>query len=123
MQDVEDEFVTACRKQGFQPSADAMRQAAIDLAGSALTAGLIVMPGKGSITPKDFASSLRNQMPEAFEALNHVRSSGNLTTDMRREIAARSRSLPADWSDIRSRMTGLTAQMMDERAATHRKGK
>lgn len=83
--------MAACRKAGFQPNAGAVRSAAIELAGGVLTdQGLIVLPGKGSISPADFARSLRNQMPEAFGALsNDAKPSGNLTADMRREIAAR----------------------------------
>jgi hypothetical protein len=122
---LEDMFVAECRRQGLQPSADAMRQAAVDLCGSAVTnGGLIAMPGKGSISPADFVRSLRNHMPESFGSLNDKSQAVSLTERMRREIAANpNRSLPADWSDVRSRMTGLTARMMDALAAARREGK
>jgi hypothetical protein len=127
MQNLEDLFVAECRKQGFQPNTDAMRQAAIDLAGSTLTdQGLIAMPRKGAISPKDFVCSLRGFMPTAFGSLSDDKSAGNMTTDMRREIAAnRSRSLPSDWHDLPKKYSAgsLTGQMMDELAAARRQGK
>jgi hypothetical protein len=123
MQNLDDLFVAECRKQGFQPNADAMRQAAIDLAGSTLTdQGLIAMPGKGAISLKDFVCSLRGLMPTAFGSLSDDKPAGNMTTDMRREIGtSRKQPLPDDWDQVRSRMIGTTATMMDEVAAMRRK--
>jgi hypothetical protein len=122
---LEDMFVAECRRQGCQPSADVMRQVAVDLAGGVLTdQGLIVMPGKGAISPKDLVRSLRNFMPTAFGSLTGDKPLGNMTIDMRREIAAsRKQPLPDDWDQVRSRMIGLSARMMDERAAMRRKMK
>jgi hypothetical protein len=60
MQDLEFLILTEARRQGVKPNADAVRQAGIDLAGSALTEqGLILMPGKGAISPADYVRSLR----------------------------------------------------------------
>lgn len=125
MADLEDLFVAEARRLGYQPDQHAMRKAAIDLAGSEVTSeGLIAMPGRGSISPADFVRSLRNHMPNSFGNLDDKPKAASLTERMRREVAAsRKHSVPADWSDVRSRMTGLTARFMDEIAAERRQGK
>jgi hypothetical protein len=107
-----------------------VRQAGIDLAGSSLTAqGLIAMPGKGTLSTADFVRSLRNTMPQAFvpvidkPATSEGRRSGEtLTSYMRREVeSGLKRPLPEDWDQIRTKVTGLTARMMDEVAAKRRR--
>jgi hypothetical protein len=115
-------ILTEARKQGCQPNTDAMRQATIHLAGATLNdQGLIHLPNVGSIAPADFIRSLRSQAPESFAALSDkppvTKSSGNLTADMKAEVAAnrRQRALPSDWWAVRSNTTGTTAQHMAER--------
>jgi hypothetical protein len=99
MQDLEFLILTEARRQGVKPNADAVRQAGIDLAGSALTEqGLILMPGKGAISPADFVRSLRNRLPEAFGSIDDKPAGkpAKLTERMRAEIAAsRKRPLPS----------------------------
>lgn len=113
---------TESRRQGYQPNAEAMMQAAVDLAGSALTnQGLIHIPGRGSISPADFVRDLQSRMPNAFAGVADERraetKNGNLTEQMRQEVAAgrRERALPTDWLAVRSKSTGITAQHMAER--------
>lgn len=115
-------ILTEARKLGCQPNSDAMRQATIHLAGATLTdQGLIHLPNVGSIAPADFIRSLRNQTPESFATLGDkppaTKSSGNLSADMKAEVAAnrRQRALPRDWLAVRSNATGTTAQHMAER--------
>ncbi|MGY2902944.1 hypothetical protein [Bradyrhizobium sp. URHC0002] len=115
-------ILSEANRLDIQPNADAMRKAAIDLAGSVMTSdGLISIPGLGSISAGDFVRSLHGQMPEAFQALDAkspaARSTGNLTRDMKAEIAAnrRQRALPSDWLAVRSKATGTTAQHLAER--------
>lgn len=114
-------ILTEARKQGCQPNSDAMRQATIHLAGATLNHGLIHLPNVGSIAPADFIRSLRNQAPGSFTALGDkppaTKSSGNLSADMKAEVAAnrRQRALPSDWLAVRSNATGVTAQHMAER--------
>lgn len=103
-------------RQGIQPNADAMRKAAIELAGAALTSdGLIHLPNIGAIAPADYIRSLRSQTPEAFSDLTHdapVKSIGytGLTAKYTAEIAA-SRAKPID----ASKYTGLTRSYIEER--------
>jgi hypothetical protein len=121
MTDLEDKFVAECRRQGYQPDQHAMAKAAVDLCGGNLTEqGLIHMPNLGVIAPADFVRSLHGQMPEAFQALDAkptIKPTGNLTVDMKAEIAAnrRQRALPSDWLAVRSKATGTTAQHLAER--------
>ena len=130
MQEIEDAFVSECRKQGLQPASGAMIAAAVDLAGSVMTDdGLMVLPGKGSLRPGDYVRTLRDRMPEAFGRLNdqsNDRPAGNLTERMRVEVAAgRERRLPSDWDSVRKRYAAgsTTAAMMDEIEASRRAGK
>lgn len=121
MNDLEDLVLKEANRQGYQPGQDAIRQAAIDLAGASLVeGGLIALPGLGSITPADFVRSLRKQMPDAFKTAGE-QAKGNLTQRMQAELAARRRSLPADWDSVYKRMTGLTREMMAE-VARNRQG-
>lgn len=124
MQDIEDAFVTECRKQGLHPNPKTMNQLAIDFGGSVLNGGFIVLPSQHSIAMKDAVRDLAQRFPEIFNDIDptkkdHRKSSGNLTLDMQREIseARRSRVLPCDWSSVRERVTGKTAEMMDAIAA------
>jgi hypothetical protein len=122
---IEDIFVAEARKQGVHPNSDAMRHVAIQLAGSTMAGSLIQIPGTGSISARDYVASIHRAMPEAFKSLHEIpvtSPTGNMTTDMRREIDATrsSKVLPDDWDEVRKRMNGRTAEMMDAVAA--RKG-
>jgi hypothetical protein len=120
---IEDAIASAALKQGLKASAAAMRQVAVDLAGSTMTADhLISVPGKGSISPRDYVNSLRNLMPTAFTPItdkpatsDERRSGETLTSFMKRTIEAsrKQHRLPDDWQQVRSRVTGLTQIMMD----------
>lgn len=59
---LEDAVASAAVSQGFKASAESMTQAAIQLAGSTLANGLIVIPGKGSISPADFVRDLPDEL-------------------------------------------------------------
>jgi hypothetical protein len=123
---IEDVIASAALKQGLKASAAAMKQAAIDLAGSTMTADqLISVPGKGSISPRDYVNSLRNLMPEGFTpvtdkpATSDERRSGETLTDfMRRQVEATRKKapLPDDFEQIRNRYAvgSLTRTMMDQ---------
>jgi hypothetical protein len=122
MTDLEDRFVAECRRQGVQPDQHAMQKAAVDLCNASLTPeGLIRLP-IGTISPADFVRSLHSQTPESFAALDDkppaIKPSGNLTADMKAEIAAtrRKQSVPDDWHSVRSRYSAdsVTGRMMDE---------
>jgi hypothetical protein len=134
---LEDMVLMEARRQGYQPDQHAMRQSAIDLAGSVMTGdGLIAMPGRGSISPADFVRWLRNAMPMAFSALDDDKlqaealsdgrpAGGTLTDRMRAEVNAnRKRSMPTDWKQVRSKYAAgsVTAEHMDA-AAARRDGK
>ncbi|MHC2337875.1 hypothetical protein [Bradyrhizobium sp. USDA 4454] len=115
---LEDLIAKEARRQGHQPNQDAIRQAGIDLAGAAMTSqGLIHLPGRGAISPADFVRSLRSTMPAAFTPATDNKPTGNLTDEMRREVASnrRERALPADWLARRQNATGVTLEHMAER--------
>jgi hypothetical protein len=127
---IEDAIASAALKLDLKASAAVMKQVAVDLAGSTMTADhLISVPGKGSISPRDYVNSLRNLMPEGFApiadkpATSDERRPGETMTDhMRRLVAAgRKRSFPSDWGQIRERATGLTRACMDEIEAKRRR--
>ncbi|WP_316164542.1 MULTISPECIES: hypothetical protein [unclassified Bradyrhizobium] len=123
--------VDAARKQGFKPTADAVRQAVVDLAGAVLSdEGLIILPGKGALSPAHYAAALRAAMPAAFRPLDtdrpDVPPAGNLTMQMRAAVAAsRKQALPADWNAVRERYAAgtVTRAHMDAVATTRRQGK
>jgi len=129
MTGIETIVVKAAASQGWQATAEAVRQATIDLAGSVISdQGLIVIPGKGAISPGDYATSLRTAMPTAFRPKTDQpaeTSEDNLTERYRAEIAAtrRKSALPSNFQEVRSRYadSSLTARFMDELAAA-RKG-
>ncbi|MEH2510174.1 hypothetical protein V1291_001528 [Nitrobacteraceae bacterium AZCC 1564] len=118
MQELEDLFVAECRRQGCQPNSSAMMQMAIDLAGSLVSGDgtiRIVRNGENfSMRANDYVRSLRDSMPTAFENLTEAKAKGlSLTERMRAEVEASRKGLPSDWREVRSRVTGLTASMMD----------
>jgi hypothetical protein len=130
---LEDLILAEARRQGYRPNAEAMRQAAIDLAGSTLNGqNLITMPGRGSISPADFVRSLRSLMPSAFSKVGEKPSddkpAGKTLTEFMREQIEGSRKqipLPDDFDRVRNRYAvgSLTRTMMDSIAAARRQGK
>lgn len=118
---LEDLLATECDRQGLKVTPEGFRQMLIDVIGRMTDQGLIALPA-GSITMSDFIRSYRQLHPEAFNSARNPigKESGNLTQIMSSEIAQsrRNRSLPSDWDSVRKHHTGLTAQMMDEIAAT-----
>lgn len=131
---LEDLIVKEAQRLGLKPNVEAMRQAAIDLAGSSLTTqNLINLPGKGSISPADFVRSLRSFMPTAFSDLDDKPSPSvekpvgkTLTQFMREQIDAGRKQAPTpdDWQQVRSKYAAgtLTAKMMDQIEAERRQG-
>ena len=116
---LEDLIISTSRQLGVHPNANAMTQVALDLAGSTVIDGMIVIVDKGSLRPRTYVESLRASMPSGFAPIDTpTLPLGNLTDQWRREIAENiSKALPAEWDNVRSRMKGLTARMMDERAS------
>ncbi|WP_407155077.1 hypothetical protein [Bradyrhizobium sp. STM 3557] len=132
MTDLESLVVEAAKQQGYGVTADAIRQAAADLAGAVLTPqGLIMLPGKGALAAADYARALRAAMPSAFRPLDTGRHgdrpSGNvtMTEQMRAAVAAsRRQALPGDFNAVRERYAAgtRTRAHMDAVAATRRQG-
>jgi hypothetical protein len=121
---IEDLVVAAARRQGVQPDASAMMQAALDLAGSSVVDGAFILANR-SLLPRDYVASLRASMPDAFKPVGgHVPDpatvpTGNLTLDMSRKVRAlRSQKLPSDWDHVRKQVVGKTAEMMDRISAS-----
>lgn len=123
---IEDAIASAAIAQGLKASAEAMRQAAIDLAGSTMTPDqLISVPGKGTLAPRDYINSLRNLIPTAFSpatdkpASDERQTGETLTAFMRRQIESgrKQARMPDDWHQVRSRYAAgsTTAAHMDER--------
>ncbi|WP_316174121.1 MULTISPECIES: hypothetical protein [unclassified Bradyrhizobium] len=133
MTDLESLVVEAAKKQGYGATADAIRQAAVDLAGAVLTPqGLIMVPGKGALAPADYARALLEAMPTAFKPLDarqpDDRPSGNvtMTEQMRSAVtASRRQALPGDFNAVRERYAAgtVTRAHMDAVAASRRQGK
>ena len=117
--ELEDIIVSTARQLGVHPTALVMTQVALDLAGSVVVDGMIVIAGKGVLAPRDYIASLRARLPGGFAPLGPppaTTGNGNLTEQWKHEIAeSRSKALPSDWQAVRSRVKGLTAEMMDDR--------
>lgn len=119
--EVEDAFISECRKQGVQPSPDVMRRFAVDLAGSVINDQNFVLPGRLSLAVRDCVASFRSTMPEGFSSLeDHPPPSINtesLTDQMMRELRQqRGTGLPSDWNEVRAKYKtpgNRTAEMMD----------
>ena len=122
MDPLESLILEEARRQGFTINAEAMRRAAVDLVGSAVTdAGLITMPNKCVISRSDFVRTLRTAMPDGFTTItdrsdSDVRRPGEtMTAYMKRvnEAGRKQKDLPSNWQALKSRMTGLTLQSMN----------
>ncbi|WP_340671108.1 hypothetical protein [Bradyrhizobium ottawaense] len=112
-------ILTEARRQNLRANADAVRQAAIDLAGASLTPqNLIHLPGKGSISPADYIRSLRDQMPEGFGSIDNesptAKAAGTLTERYKAEIAASRTQSRITEADL-ARYSGVTRQHLEER--------
>lgn len=117
---LDDILVAESRRQGLQPSADAMKAAAIALAGSRVEGDFIVSPTGQSIHVRDAVASLHASQPESFTRIDattdddHGYSPGTLTARMIEENRRnRMSGKPVD----AGRYRGLTAQFLAENAA------
>lgn len=116
---IEDLFVAEARRQGYQPTSAAMMAAASHYAGSRVTGDFLVTSQGYSIHIRDAVASLRNEMPSGFALIDDVRDdelpdSATLTQRMMHELRQnRQNVMPSDWKEVRARMTGKTAEMMD----------
>jgi hypothetical protein len=137
MNNLEDLLANEIERQGFRVTPDAFRHLLTECIGRVTRDGLIKVPftdsetGFGGMSFQHFVEMHRRNSPTSFTPIVNQDASqpkeprkptGNLTTDMKLEIAdTRSQSLPSDWNAVRSRHTGLTAQMMDEIATARQR--
>jgi hypothetical protein len=123
MNQLEDLIIAEARRQGVHPSSAALMQTALDLAGSGVVDGAIVLPGKGVLAVSSYVRTLREALPSGFKPIGHSTTenpapTGNVTIDMKRKVAAsRLRELPSDWDRVRRQVVGKTAAAMDAIAA------
>lgn len=116
---LEDILAAEIERQGIRATPEGFRKMLTEVIGR-IDNGFVKLE-IGSISVPDYVRSVRQHNPEFFASEACGKSTGNLTEAMRQEIAeSRSRGLPSDWASVREHMTGLTAQMMDEIAATRR---
>lgn len=113
---LEDAFISESNKLGFAPSRAAMIEFATQFAGSKSVGDFIITPANEICPISEVVSAIRDQMPDAFSKnrIDDTMSFGEI-----RRI--RETRMPSDWNDVRKRYTGLTAQMMDERAAARQR--
>lgn len=109
--EIEDAIVAAARAVGFAINSAIMTTVAIDLAGSTLENGLIMVPGKGSLSVHDYLRDLHDRAPSGFSRLQQADKSDaeRTITEMRRK-----RPLDAAWHARHARATGITKTMMDD---------
>jgi hypothetical protein len=119
MTNLEDILAEEIERQGARATPEGFKQMLTDTIGR-MDNGFIRLE-RGSISLPDYVRSVRQQNPEFFQGSEADEKPDNLTESMRLEIAeSRSRSLPSDWTTVRSRYTGknnLTGAMMDQLAA------
>jgi hypothetical protein len=117
--EIEDAIVAAARSIGFAINSATMTTVAIDLAGSTIENGLIMIPGKGGLKVQDYLKDLHARAPSGFSKVQQPDKADSERTigEMRRK-----RPLDAAWHSRRARATGITRTMMDEIAA-RREGK
>ncbi|MGY4234957.1 hypothetical protein ACVIIW_003904 [Bradyrhizobium sp. USDA 4449] len=117
--EIEDAIVAAARAVGFAINSATMTTVAIDLAGSKIEHGLIMVPGKGGLKVGDYLKDLYARAPSGFSKVQQPDKPDSERTigEMRRR-----RPLDAAWHARRARATGITKAMMDEVAAL-REGK
>lgn len=109
--EIEDAIVSAARAVGFAINSTIMTTVAIDLAGSTLENGLIMVPGKGALTVQDYLKDLHARAPSGFSKVQQPDKPDSERTigEMRRK-----RPLDAEWHARRAKATGITRTMMDE---------
>lgn len=114
---IEDAVVSAARAKGYAINSTTMATVAIDLAGSKLDGDLITIPNKGSLSVQDYLRDLHDRAPSGFSRLQQPDKpdTERTVTELRRR-----RGLPADWHERRAKVSGLSAQYMDEIAASRR---
>lgn len=112
---IEDAVVSAACRKGFSINSATMALVAVDLAGSTLAGDLITIPGRGSLSVTDYLRDLHDRAPSGFSRLQQPDKS-----DAERTVSElrRRRGLPADWHERRAKVSGLSAQYMDEIAAS-----
>ncbi|MBB4426585.1 hypothetical protein GGD66_005155 [Bradyrhizobium sp. CIR48] len=108
---IEDAVVSAARAKGYAINSTTMATVAIDLAGSKLDGDLITIPGKGSLSVQDYVRDLRDRAPSGFSRLQQPdkQVAERTVAELRRK-----RPLDAAWHDRRAKVSGVTAQHMDE---------
>ena len=126
--DIEGKIASECDRQGVRPTPEIFRQMIVETIGRVTEHGYIHLDA-GSISVKNFVESYRSANPDSFvqagDKSKFIPKPGETLTDQyKREIAeSRSRKpLSSDWEAVRSRMQGLTREMMDEISESHRKG-
>ena len=67
--DIEDEFVAEARRQGFQPDHEIMKAVAIELVGSTIQDGYIVLPNGNSLAVSDAVKGFMAAHSSGFTAL------------------------------------------------------
>ena len=109
--EIEDAIVATARSLGFAINSATMTTVAIDLAGSTLANGLIVIPGKGGLKVQDYLKDLHARAPSGFSKVQQPDKPDSERTigQMRRK-----RPLDAAWHARRASATGITKTFMDE---------
>lgn len=109
--EIEDAIVAAARSVGFAINSATMTTVAIDLAGSKMKDGLIMIPGKGGLKVEDYLRDLRARAPSGFSKVQQAQK-----PDFERTVSEmrRKRPLDAAWHERRTEAVGITRTMMDE---------
>ncbi|MCW1993087.1 hypothetical protein ABIE85_008665 [Bradyrhizobium diazoefficiens] len=109
--EIEDAIVAAARSIGFAINSATMTTVAIDLAGSTIKDGVIMVPGKGGLKVEDYLQDLRARAPSGFSKVQpHEKPESERTVSEMR----RGRRLDAAWHARHAKATGITKAMMDE---------
>lgn len=118
--EIEDAIVAAARAVGFAINSAIMTTVAIDLAGSTLENGLIMIPGKGALKVQDYLKDLHSRAPSGFSKVQQPDK-----PDAERTIGEmrRKRPLDAAWHARRASATGITRTMMNEIETSRRAGR
>ncbi|MGY2939597.1 hypothetical protein ACVWZ6_009199 [Bradyrhizobium sp. GM6.1] len=96
---IEDAVISAARAKGFQINSAVMQTVAIDLAGSSLNGGMILILGRGTLSISDYLRDLHNRAPSGFAELSQAdKADDELTVSQMRQknTTATSVSIPTD---------------------------
>lgn len=108
---LEDRLATELDRQNIKLTPATFRELLTPIIGR-MDASDFIKLEVGSISLADY---VRTSCATCQDNSETSETTGNLTERMRQEIAeSRSRSLPSDWTTVRNRCAGLTAQYMDE---------